>query len=351
MTDRGAFRDCRRRWYLENVKRLAPRSQVAYALEFGTIIHTGLEWYYRSGRDVTVMLEEFKAVWEQVDNRLARDYGGLYQMGVEEEWWNHYLLGEQMLRNYDSYDRRERWFDEVIEINLEERSYVPIRDQRGGDYPGHPLLSGRVDLVVRKGNDFWIWDHKTAVSKPSFRALDIDDQGTGYCYITYRALGIIPRGFLYNVLLKRAPKDPRLLKSGELSRDKSLLMTYDHYLASIHRHGLDPKDYSDHLSELWNRGYSDFFVRDTSFRNKEQLQEFERRLSYEYRDMEMVLQDPDWAYPNPSQRLCSSCSVLPICHAMEERGNVENIIDTMYLEQESRYEIPERLKVGNSDET
>jgi RecB family exonuclease len=135
VTDRGQFRDCRRRWHLETVQRLAPKSSVAYALEFGTVIHTGLEWYYRSGRDVTTMLDEFKAAWQERDDYLAREYGGLYTMGIEEEWWNHYILGEQMLRNYDRFDKRERWFDEVIEVNLEERSYVPIVGRTGRPMP------------------------------------------------------------------------------------------------------------------------------------------------------------------------------------------------------------------------
>jgi hypothetical protein len=361
VTERGAFRDCRRRWHLESVERLAPRTQVAFALEFGTCIHTGLEYYYRSGRNETDMLDGFEAAWHEVDDRLARDFEGLYKMGVEGEWWEYKLLGDGMLQNYHLFDTRERWFDEVIEVNLEERSFIPILDpagRRSVARGGAPLLSGRVDLVVRKGEDAWIWDHKTAAQKPSYRALDVDDQGTGYCYIVYRTLGVIPRGFMYNVLLKRVPKDPRILSTGRLSQDKSLLMTYDHYLKCIKANGDDPADYAEHLEELKNRGYDDFFVRDTSFRNLANLEMFEKRLYYEYKDMVEVIRKPHLAYPNPNQRNCPSCSMLPICQAMEEQGHADYIRDNQYLVTEPRYEIPmhlrpkrERTKVGSSDTT
>jgi len=351
VTERGAFRDCRRRWYLDTVERLAPRSQVAWALHFGTIIHTGLEAYYRSGRVVTDMLDAFKAEWQEIDDTLARDYGGMYTLGIEEEWWGYYLLGEGMLLNYDAYDRREGWFDEVIEVNIEERGFVPIRDLRGRRLGGRPLLSGRIDLVVRKGDDFWVWDHKTAAQKPSYQALDLDDQGTGYCYITWKSLGIIPRGFLYNVLLKRLPKEPVLLKStGMLSTDKSRLMTYEKFMSAIKEHDHDPAWYSDHLEELLNRGYDDFFKRDTSIRNLQQLQQFEKRVYLEYRDMREVIRHPNLAYPNPNQRNCPSCAVLPICHAMEENGNVEAMRE-MYVVQEPRHEIPEELRVEHAIST
>jgi hypothetical protein len=317
-------------------------------LYFGTIIHTGLEEYYRSKRVVTDMLDAFRLGWKEVDDYLVHEYGGMYTLGIEEEWWEYYLLGEGMLKNYDAFDRREGWFDEVIEINLEERGFVPIVDSRGRRLRGRPLLSGRIDLVVRKGDDFWVWDHKTAAQRPSYQALDLDDQGTGYCYITWRSLGIIPKGFLYNVLLKRLPKDPVLLAStGRLSVDKSRLMTRSRFQDAIEEHGHDPAMYAEHLAELDKRGYDDFFVRDTSVRNLAQLRTFEKRVYLEYKDMRQVMRYPNLAYPNPNQRNCPGCSVLPICHAMEEDGNVEAMRE-MFEVQPPRHEIPKELRFGNS---
>jgi hypothetical protein len=347
VTERGGFRDCRRRWYLDTYERLQPRSQVPWALYFGTVIHTGLEAYYRSGRVVTDMLDAYQLAWKGIDDELVHEYGGMYKMGVEETWWDYYLLGEGMLRNYDAYDRQTGWFDEVIEINLEERGFVPIRDLRRRKLRGRPLLSGRIDLVVRKGDDFWVWDHKTAAQKPSYAALDLDDQGTGYCYITWQSLGIVPKGFLYNVLLKRLPKDPVLLaSSGRLSVDKSRVMTYPRFMEAIEEHGHDPAWYTPHLEELKKRGYDDFFKRDTSVRNLEQLKQFEKRVYIEYKDMRAVIRNPRLAYPNPNQRNCPGCSVLPICYAMEENGNVEAMRE-MYVVADPRHEIPEEMKVGD----
>jgi len=321
---------------------------VPWALLFGTVTHTGLEAYYKSGQNVTDMIEAFQHAWQETDDQLYQTYKGMYEMGVEEEWWEYHHLGVGMLKAYDAYDRATGWWDEVIEVNLEERSFVPIRDLRGRRIRGHPLLSGRIDLVVRKGEDFWVWDHKTAAQKPSYSALDVDDQGTGYCYIVWQNLGIIPRGFLYNVLLKRLPKDPKLLaSSGRLSVDKSRLMTYDRFMEAIEEHGHDPAWYTDHLRELRNRGWDDFFVRDTSTRNLQQLKAFEKRVYYEYRDMHASILNPKLAYPNPNQRNCPACSVAPICLAMEEDGNVQAMRD-MYRVEEPRHEIPKEMRVGGN---
>jgi hypothetical protein len=319
-------------------------------LHFGTIIHTGIEDYYRSGCNVTDMLDAFTYAWKEVDDELAREYGGMYEMGIEEMWWEYNLLGHGMLRNYDAYDRATGWWDEVIEVNLEERGFVPIRDLRGRRIRGRPLLSGRIDLVVRKGDDFWVWDHKTAAQRPSYAALDVDDQGTGYCYIVWQRLGIIPKGFLYNVLLKRLPKEVPVLKSGRLSCDKSRVMTYDFFMDAIKANDHDPEWYAEHLAELQNRGWDDFFKRDTSVRNVQQLMQFEKNVYREYQDMRAVIRNPLLAYPNPNQRNCPGCSVLPICHAMEENGNVEAMRE-MYVVQDPRHEIPEEMQVGNRAET
>lgn len=346
VTERGSFRDCRRRWYLESQLRLHPKSQIPWPLIFGEAVHTGLEAYYRSSRNETDMLDAFKAAWEAEGEDLKLTYGGFYDLGVGEEWNEHLEKGVAMLTNYNLFDKSHPFFDEIAEVNIESRAFVDILSTSRERLPGLPLLSGRIDLVGYRDGDNapWIMDHKTAASAPSVRALDIDDQLTGYCYIYWRLTGIVPRGAIYNVLSKEPPHPPRILANGQLSRDKSQRTTFELYLQTIKEQGLDPVEYEDHLNFLSEKGWRQFFVREGVTRNEEELLSFEERLAYEYQDMKRALKDPGYRYPNPGQRTCGICQLIPVCQAVEEQSDAEYVIEEMYESLPPRHSVPEEIQ-------
>ncbi len=349
ITERGSFRSCRRQWYLEVQERLAHRDRVAWPLIFGEAIHTGLETYYRNNRrNVKTAVAAFKRAWRATGAELQESYGGLFAR-LEPEWSDWLDKGTRMLIYYDMYDRQAEFdWDAVLHVNIEKRAFVDILNLEG--YPVEDqdsrlraLLSGRIDLVVERKDGIWIVDHKTAASAYDARALDVDDQLTGYCYIYWRLTGEVPRGAIYNALIKDPPGPPRLLKDGSLSKDKSQRTTYDLYLAEIKTLKLDKADYTDILEYLKEKSWKQFFVRDGLTRNLEELKSFEKRLYYEYQDMKSVIRSPDRAYPNPSQRTCPGCSMIPLCQAMEEM-NPEWVRENMYETVPPRTTIPKALQ-------
>jgi hypothetical protein len=310
-------------------------------LIFGDAIHKGLEFYYKDERSVNTAIDAFKSRWDEEYDALYDVYGGLFQMGIEEEWEIYQDKGERMLTYYDRYDREFPFWDEVLQINIEERSFIQILDPTGRHPKGNPLLSGRIDLVVRRKDGIWIVDHKTAANAYDARALDVDDQLTGYCYIYWRLTGEIPRGAIYNSLIKEPPGPPRVLKDGSLSKDKAQRTTYDLYLDAIRENNLAVDAYTDILEYLQGKGWHQFFVRDTVQRNIEELESFEERLYEEYRDMEDAIRHAERRYPNPSQLTCPFCPIVPICQALEEKGDIQYLIDEMYEVREPRVMIPE----------
>ena len=346
VTERSSFRTCRRQWYFEVQERLAHRNRVAWALIFGDCMHSALEAYYRQNkRSLRAAKMAFTKAWVREDEILQDVYEGLYKGSIEEEWWQWRDKGYRILEYYKIYDDQAEFdFDQVLAVNIEARGFVdilnPYTEER---LEGLPLLSGRIDLVVERKDGIWIWDHKTTASAYDARALDIDDQGTGYCYIYWRMTGDIPRGFVHNGLIKEPPIPPRMLQSGALSKDKAQRTTYDLYLKAIKDYNLEESDYEDVLSYLQEKGWSQFFVRDAVVMNEEQLLSFEKRLFYEYEDMVQVIEDSARAYPNPSQRICPGCSILPLCQTMEEQGDVEFLKGTMYAEMPVRAEIPKKI--------
>lgn len=344
-TELSGFRTCRRRWHLQDVQHLAPKAAVAWYLIFGTCVHDALEAYYKGDRDLPATLRAFKRAWTREDRILQEKYGSFYSMGIEEEWNVHLERGQEMLRHYHTFDRAHPFWERVIDFWPEERSFVNILNPDTREpMEGLPLLSGRPDIVAQRYDGIWIVDHKALASSPQIKYLDIDDQGTAYCYIYWRQTGVVPHGFLYNVLIKDPPKPPRVLADGSLSKDKSQRTTLELYLAAIDEYGFDRADYADMLTFLENKGWSQFFVRDGSPRNLDQLLEFERHLYYVTLDMMRATEDPvAHAYPNPTQYTCGGCSVLGICQAMEERGNVEWVIDNGYVAQDPRIVIPKKI--------
>lgn len=347
VTDRISFRDCRRRWYYEVVERLGYKDAINWALWTGDLLHYGLEWYYKSDRDIAYTIAMLEREYKRRDDILAQDYGPVYGLGIGESGWQEYTLVKSMLVNYDEFDRADRFFDEILHVNVERRSFVPILSATTRRRLPQAWLSGRIDLVVGRRDGIWIVDHKSAQRSPSFAALDVDDQLTGYAYVYWRAFGEVPRGALYNVLIKRIPEPPSVLKSGQLSRDRTQHTTYDLYVQALIDQGIrDVTPYSDILAALKERGYSEYFVRDGSTRSLEELHSFERRLYWEYRDMRDAKRLGPYhafTYPNPTQRTCLTCSVEPLCHAHEKGDDVEWLKQTRYVKLPPRVEIPKEV--------
>lgn len=344
VTERASFRDCRRRWDLEVNKLLIPRNQVTWYLIYGDVMHAALEAYYLSKRNLRDCLDAFEVAWRAEDAKLQTQFVGFYENGIGEEWWDYKDKGETTLKYYAQFDKKDPFFSEIVAVNIEARSFVEILDPwERKVLEGRPLLSGKIDVVgFRKGKKRpSIMDHKNLISAHDSRALDLDDQLTGYCYIYWRLEDIVPFEAVYNVLVKDPPKPPRILKDGSLSKDKSQRTTYDLYLEAIKEHGLKRGDYAEILGYLRDKGWSQFFRREGVQRSVEELVNFEQRLYYEYQDMQRAIEDPGYAYPNPGQRTCPGCKMMALCQAMEEGGDPEYIRESMYDEGEQRVLLPE----------
>jgi PD-(D/E)XK nuclease superfamily len=346
VTELYSFRTCRRRWYLETIQRMAPKSQVTWYLIFGDCVHAALEAYYtpvrgkKPPRKLGPALVAFKAAWSEKDAWLREEYGPLYKMGIGDEWNDHLVKGEQMLIFYDQFDKSHPLFDSVLGVGVEERGFVPILDPTSGEAIPGAWLTGKIDVEAEVKYGVRIVDHKALASAHSSRALDIDDQLTGYNYIYYRNTDEIPFDSYYNVLVKSPPEPPRVLKNGNLSQDKSQRTTWELYHQTILDMALPVSDYEEILEYLERKGWAQFYLREGVQRNFEQMESFENHLFHTYNDMQLALNDENLRYPNPSQYTCPGCPVMAICQTMEEQGDVDYIIEEGYRIQEPRYTLP-----------
>lgn len=329
-TERATFRECRRKWLLLYVHRLG-RVEGTMPFLFGTAIHSGLAAYYRAiqaktDRPVAVAdsLDAFWAEWDRVRDELEEDLGGLWQF-AEEEFIDTGQLGQAMLLGYDRWESRDP-IGKPLEV--EQRFEVPIR--KGKRILG--WLSVQLDLLLRLANRRKaIGDHKTASSAPNSGFIDMNDQMSAYVWAAReRFEDDSIRDAVYNVLLKKAPHPPRLLKNGKLSKDKGQLTTMEMYIEEIGARDLPMDEYLEHLDWLRDNEPT-LFIREHTHRTRPQLEEFHANLLNEWADMSDVAADPDLAYPNPSALHCPSCPVQPICRTMMDRGDVEPVIRDNYV--------------------
>lgn len=382
VTERNEFKTCRRRWMLSTIRNLEPR-QPTWAFKFGTGIHSALEALYRhrmagGGRDdeLNVVLDAFGTWHKQTEKSIKKDMKGLeaaYRDEALDDLWNYKTMGEQMLENYLEFDdaKRQKFTVKAVEgdgiaalrrakpkgykkgtdVLLSEhgRFMVPIVHPATKEpllIDGGPVyLTARLDLLVERPKPhtgLWLIDHKTSGQSPSDRGLDFDDQITGYCYVVWRLTGIVPRGVIFNYLIKRVPEGPRLLKSGALSTAKDQACLPSQYREAMIEHGhmvrgrVKDEKYEDCYNALLAKGWDPYFKRLEPRRNKAEIMNFEKRLYTEALEMKLVHDNEDLQYPHLSSWHCAGCHVNPICHAMEDGSDVESVIESLFQDAGDR---------------
>lgn len=389
VTERGAFRTCRRRWTLEVIENLTPKTP-QWALEFGTGVHTALEDFYNcigAGHDFDPLPDATTALegwYREIEKSQAKELGPLFNDAVKQDLFELLNLGKQMLTNYAEYAHDKSLSDpwEIIAVEGKDADGKTIRPETFGEFgeppygknahpfiregrilcpivnpntgnclPGKPFLSGRLDLIVRRkkrNNTLWVVDHKTTATSPNDRGLDFDDQVTGYSYLMWRLTGVIPRGTIFNYLVKQVPKPPRVVyvtaknPEGQLSTAKDQLCLARDYRQVMLDRGIlrkgriDSEKHAECYNALLATGWDPYFKRFEPMRNEHEVLSFEERLFQEYQDMLDVFKHEEKRYPNPSTWWCPSCSVAPICQAMEDGSDVEDIIDHRFMQAPDR---------------
>lgn len=315
VTDRQTFKECRRKWYWDVNQHLKPIGDAGAGgpLWIGSSVHDVLAQYYR-GRMMGTPLSLLSV--PEMHDRWCNYEGADKVDGETRDMCLHLLEG---YRNF-SETADAGWRVQTVETEIELK------------IPGTRVyLVGTIDLTVQYNNRLWIVDHKTAAQLPDERALELDDQMTAYQWLALNGMGIKAAGAIYNVLRKKIPTQPKVLKAGGLSKDRSIDTTYDVYYQAVLENNLDPVDYVDMLDMLKNKPNT-FFWRSIIARNRLELDKFGEYLTAEARDMtskKTVL------YPSPS-RNCTYCDYRVLCKCENEGGDVDYLKKSFYVEVEGR---------------
>lgn len=203
--------DCQKKWELQYVKGLKIDN---IHFQFGSMAHKVMETRQIPEEELYLNLKEsfgisswknyFESIFDELDERM-KDYEILHKeykvenedmVGVIDVVWKHKDTGKYLITDYkfSNSDKGQ------VDILLDEQMYI------------------------------------YAVLFASMNGLTLDDVSIGYINIP-----------------KTEMNQPRILKTGKLSKDKAQNTTYKKYLAKINELGLNICDYEDILLELKNK--------------------------------------------------------------------------------------------------
>lgn len=300
------FLRCRKRYDYRWLQQLEPKER-SEKLTIGSAIHKFLELWYLDRRFDDAIAATFEYMLQESEGLDPFVYEDMLK-----------LVGGVCFNYTQYYAHDPNW----TVLTAEKQFSIPLDD--GTNY------TGTIDLIVEdEDGHVWFVDHKTTISIDIFdKNSDMDRQISRYWW-ALQQLGYEVHGFIYNIILKDVPQMPKLLKSGQLSKDKSQKTTFDLYTQAIEHYGLNVESYHDFLDYL-----------------KEFPKEFFRRIKVERTqaevlasidEMEDVIEDIRTAksfYRNITKDCHWDCPFKTLCQAEMDGSNADHIRNELFKVKE-----------------
>lgn len=338
ISDVLAFKACRRKWDYSSLLRRNLTPLGVYAPFFtGRVIHGGVDSKYRYGLHPVEMVDEFVHIETE---QLRVEYPTLYQAElpiIEKET----ALCKGILNHYQQWSTAYNgtFNDRSLDfLNIEQSFRVPLRTPRNF-IARRFQLAGRFDGVARhKADDkLYLWEVKTTTRmQQRISMLDLEEQPDAYAIAAQELLGEPIAGIIYTLIRKALPATPEVLKNGNLSQNKAIDTTFEHYLAAIrnhHQHNATREfisaTYGDFLQHLLDNG-KPFFERVMIRRSPAQLKTARNELYAVATEMT----NPSVPIYHHGQYGCNWCIFKEPCLAMQQ-GNTafaEQLIDRNYVQ-------------------
>lgn len=242
------FAVCPLRWYYKDeetpfVSRLSKSSEDPLWACIGNGFHKFMEIGMATGDwDVDKFMANYN-----YDNKL---FDGAYDL--LRAVCKHYVV---LSRDYD-----KTYFSNSNLIPLEingSRSEIHFEIPMGQHKDNNIIFSGTIDAVVESKRDgrLWVVDHKT-VSGNFKTALDIrasyaaHEVQSGFYLYALKRLGYDAAGIIYNLVLKVVPETPPMLKTGKISKKRSLETCEIYFREWMDYHGYEDSDWWEQLEAM-----------------------------------------------------------------------------------------------------
>jgi hypothetical protein len=313
------FRNCRKAAQYRYVLDLVPMERDRN-LAFGSLVHEALETWHRT--------RNLAATLDHVDRACAN-------RAADEEQRRTWHLATAMLTGYAA-----RYPAEDFEVVALEKTFEgEITNPATGAASRSFVLAGKVDGIVRIGEENWLLEHKTAsvLDGSYLDRLWGDFQVVLYSYYVEQALGIRIAGVLYNVLVKARLQQGAGETEAEFeARHAELVAKSKSGKSSAQRRMPESdEDFQHRLSEK----YADpaMFHRERLFVSREQFDTLRAEL-WELTQAFLDARRRGVFYQNTSQcfQYGRPCPYLPLCRSGGNPNLVENLYEKLPPHQELR---------------
>jgi hypothetical protein len=177
------FRNCRKAAHWRYVLEIVPLAKDKN-LSFGSLMHQCLEVWHRTC--------DLAAALDIIDRACVNR--------AQDEQRRAWHLATAMMRGYAARYATEEFEVVALEMPFEGEIINPETGAASRSF----VLAGKVDGVVRVGDEHFLLEHKTAAAVDAgyLERLWTDFQITVYAYYLEHSLGIRIAGVLYNILVK-----------------------------------------------------------------------------------------------------------------------------------------------------
>jgi hypothetical protein len=337
-----SFLNCRKQWLYQWVEGIEAKRPDA-KLFFGTAFHKWLENYYNSGCN-KLQADLETSVWFN-----EQDTKDMDQVAIDDMMSLMRGVAEHYHNTYGETDKNFK----VIETEME---FIVKLDE-------DLFMTGTIDLVYEVDGKIRFMDHKTVSSINMYEEKAVMDRqisrywwalkmiaaGIGRVkdkendvWVTSQALkDKTIDGFDYNLIAKDFPKEPKVLKSGKLSTDKSQKTTANKYFDKIIELGLIIKDYQEMLDYLDSKP-NQFHSRVDVKRSDAELESAAWEFSYTSGDIHdvkmMITENPQsiepLTYRNITNNCMHMCQFKSLCQTAIDGGNVDMVKNLGYKKRE-----------------
>jgi hypothetical protein len=332
VSDRILFKRCRRKWDFTSKLRqnLEPRDSFSPSAFFGTGIHFALEdfhGYNLFGHPIAA----FQAYYDCFDRETELNIDCEALAALAPGMFNYYI--DEWMPTRKKF--RTYIYNGIPQVEV--RVILELKDL--SKQLGLPVYYSMVfDRIVEDDEGrLWIMDFKT-VTQFDIAKLETDPQISTYSWGAELYYKRPIEGFVYLQFKKKLVDDPKILKNGDISVDKSQNTNYYRYLELIKfkfgNVNSAPEKYVECLNELLmeESEYGDKYIRYDLVRRNE----YSRKKEYGLIKMEildMMAKDVR-IYPNPTAQCKMDCLFRNACIALDDGGDSQYILDNNFKKVE-----------------
>ena len=325
------FKQCRQKYWFNYIEKLESKALVRPLYE-GRLIHEAIAEYYGQKNQNKLPLNEIKEIISNKINGIIttqrQELDNAYEIPNEEMDEKLDKIEEEVLTVIDHYIAYAEEHDKFEFIAPEQNFEYKIDD--------HLIVSGKIDGIIKEPDGIWLIEHKTTSSKDFtdyIKTLMLDEQLELYLFIMKQITGKEIKGVIYNIIRKKIPTKPKILKDGSVSKDSRIDTTVEVFKKALKDNNCDEKDYEQILEMLKK---NEFIKRERIFRTSNDLQAF----FDEWLETLKALTSPKiLIYKNPWNCKIMKCPYYTLCVEDTEENRKFNFNIRKEVNQELEEEI------------